>query len=57
MTVSRTRKNFSASMYVASVRVASLVVLRPAGRKFNHLCESAARRALPRCTRLLERRR
>jgi hypothetical protein len=42
MTVSRTRKNFSASMCVAPLTIASLVLLRHAGFKFNHLSESAA---------------
>ncbi len=42
MTVSRTRKNFSASMCVAPLTIASLVLLRLAGFKFNHLSESAA---------------
>ena len=42
MTVSRTRKNFSASMCVAPLTMASLVLLRLAGSKFNHLSESAA---------------
>jgi hypothetical protein len=49
MTVSRTRKNFSASMCVAPLTIASLVLLRLAGFKFNHLSESAACRALLRC--------
>jgi hypothetical protein len=43
MTVSRTRKNFSASICVAPFTIASLVLLWLAGFKFNHLSESVAR--------------
>ncbi len=40
MTVSRRRMNFSASMCVAPVMVASPVPSRPVGFEFNHLSES-----------------
>lgn len=42
MTVSRSRMNFSASMCVASLMVASPVPSRLVGFEFNHLSENGA---------------
>jgi len=56
MTVSRTRKNFSASMCVAPLTIASLVLLRLTAFKFNHLSESVSLLTLAALHRIAGRR-
>jgi hypothetical protein len=47
LSVSNSKKNFSASIVLAPVMIASAVLSGAVGLQFNHVCESAVRSARP----------